>query len=187
METKRQIRNRILAERDRLSEEEWERKSGYIIQKVLESEAFQNADEILLYIDYNKEVKTRYLIEQAWKSGKNVFAPKTKRTEITFHLLRGFEDLQAGYKGILEPAEDREVWKTSLWHHTFMIMPGVAFDKERHRIGYGRGYYDRFLANVRGISTAAICFECQLMESIPYDDFDYIPDVVYTEMQTIES
>ncbi len=187
METKRQIRHRILDVRNRLSEEECERNSSHIINKVMESKEFQNADAILVYIDYNKEVKTRYLIEQAWKSGKKVYVPKVDGASMSFHLLQDFEELILGVKGIPEPTGMSEVWTISLLPMTFLIMPGVVFDRQKHRIGYGKGYYDRFLGNVRGISTAAICFECQLLESIPYEEFDYLPDILYTELRTIES
>lgn len=186
METKRQIRHYILEARSKLSKEECENNSRHIIQKVLESEKFKNAHAILVYIDYNKEVETRELIKQAWKFGKRVYAPKTDETAISFHLLQEFEELRAGLKGILEPAENSEEWETSLLSETLMIMPGVVFDKQKHRIGYGRGYYDRFLAKTPGLSTIAICFECQLLDTIPYEEFDYIPDILYTEAQTIE-
>lgn len=186
METKRQIRHRILDVRSRLSEEECERNSSHIIKKVMESKEFQNADAILVYIDYNKEVKTKYLIEQAWRLGKKIYAPKINETAMSFYLLRDFEDLISGLKGIPEPSGKGEEWETFLSPATLLIMPGVAFDRQKHRIGYGKGYYDRFLAKIPKLSTIAICFEYQLLDTIPYEEFDYIPDILYTESQTIE-
>lgn len=193
METKRQIRQRILTVRSKLSEKEWQQKSLKIVNKVMETKIFQKSDVILAYLDYNKEVNTRYLIQQAWKLGKKVYVPKVNGDTMSFHLVYDFEELVSGFRGILEPLGTNEEWTNSLLQTSLMIMPGVAFDKERHRIGYGKGYYDRFLSNQMNLqdnslvmhhqllSTIAICFDCQLLEAIPYEEFDYKPDIIYTE------
>lgn len=184
METKRQIRQRILTVRSKLSEEEWQQKSLQIVDKIMETKIFQKSDVILAYLDYNKEVNTRYLIQQAWNLGKKVYVPKVNGDTMSFHLIHDFEELVSGFRGILEPLGINEEWNAALLQTSLMIMPGVVFDKERHRIGYGKGYYDRFLSNKMNhkmLSTIAVCFDCQLLDVIPYEEFDYKPDILYTE------
>ena len=109
---------------------------------------------------------------------KKVAAPKVVGEDMIFYQISQPEDLEPGYFGIREP-------KTSLpvadGEDGLMIMPGVAFDNQRHRVGYGGGFYDRYLSKHTSHFTAALAFEFQMMEEVPTEPTDLLPDVVITE------
>ena len=187
METKKQIRKRIIQVRNEMSDEECMIRSSRIMNKVLASEKYQNARELLIYVDYNHEVQTRALIQQAFQDGKDVFCPKVvgdgEETQMEFYKIQALSDLVQGYRGIMEPPmELRSKWSNEQHDQTLMIMPGVAFDRGRNRIGYGKGYYDRFLHRYGTyLNTIAICFDCQIVEKVDTGIYDFLPDILYTE------
>lgn len=192
METKKEIRRKILEIRGKMTLEECEDKSIEIISKVLQSEQFHKARNLLVYVDYQNEVQTHRLIEVSLQRGKRVFCPKIIENEMKFFQIMALSELTEGYKGILEPAEIKEKqWEKYMQtdaskQKTLVIMPGVAFDRYKHRIGYGKGFYDRFLKSFGNVvSTIALCFTCQLAEQIPYEEFDVIPEYLYTENEIL--
>ena len=140
MDTKKEIRKKVFAARKQRTDAWVEEMSKVITQRVAALPAFKHADRILAYADYNHEVITEYLIEEAWKAGKEVAVPKVVGKDMVFYKLTDFSQLEPGYFQIPEPASGEIVeWPTAL-----MIMPGVAFDRENHRVGYGGGFYDRY-------------------------------------------
>lgn len=146
--------------------------------------AFLEADCILCYAGYKSEVDTFALMECALEKGKRVYCPKVHGKEMEFYRILSTGDLEAGYKGIREPqgAEDR-LFTSGLvtGMKCLMLMPGSVFDRDRHRIGYGGGYYDRYLSNHDGLATMALCFEMQVLENVPSGIYDRKPDIVLTE------
>lgn len=177
MDLKKDIRNSVLKKREILSEEEWDKNSRIIYEKVITHSFFLNAETIYCYIDYKKETATRMIIEKAWKLNKKVAVPKVVGMDMTFHFIQSFSDLEKGYKGILEPVTEplQEIVPG------LVILPGVSFDKKRNRIGYGKGYYDRFLSKHTSLKTMAIAFEMQIIDKIPSEPFDIQPQVLITE------
>ena len=145
MESKKDIRKKIFAERKLHTDEQIEAMSRTITDKVTALPAFKNADRILVYADYNHEVVTEYLIKEAWKAGKEVAVPKVVGKDMVFYKLTDFARLEPGYFGIPEPVSGEIV----NWSKALMIMPGVAFDRANHRVGYGGGFYDRYLTSPR--------------------------------------
>ena len=133
MESKKDIRKKIFAERKLRSDEQIRTMSLIITERVTALPAFKNASQILVYADYNYEVVTEYLIKEAWKAGKEVAVPKVVEKDMVFYKLTDFSQLEPGYFGIPEPASGEIVE----WPEALMIMPGVAFDRENHRVGYG--------------------------------------------------
>ena len=124
MESKKDIRKKIFAERKLRTDEQIEAMSLTITDKVTALPAFKNADRILVYADYNHEVVTEYLIKEAWKTGKEVAVPKVVGKDMVFYKLTDFARLEPGYFGIPEPVSGEIV----NWSKALMIMPGVAFD-----------------------------------------------------------
>ena len=182
MESKKDIRKRVLEKRNQITDKEWEERSHSIYKKVVTHPFFLQADAIFCYIDYRREVGTHAIIEQAWKLGKKVAAPKVDGDEMEFYYIQSFMDLQEGFKGIPEPrqihpAKDEQV---------LVIMPGAAFDMKCNRIGYGKGYYDKYLRVHPNAKTIAIAFELQMVESIPAETYDICPDILITEEETYE-
>lgn len=177
MVSKKDIRKSILQKRGQLTDRQWIIQSTAICKKVLEHPLFIHSDCIYCYVDYKREVGTRVIIESAWKLGKKVAVPVVHGEDMHFGYLSSWDELEEGYKGILEPsyfspAED----KTPL-----VIIPGVVFDRQRNRIGYGKGYYDKFLERHPKCKTLAIAFELQLVDEIPAEPFDIRPQVLITE------
>lgn len=184
METKSEIRKRILQVRGALTQEDIENKSALIAQKVIMTPEYEEADNILLYADYCQEVMTRQIFEDALMKKKRVFFPKSDGLTGTmeFYQTVSVKQLERGYKGILEPKEnpDRR-YKFNKNEDTLIIVPGVAFDTLGYRIGYGKGFYDRFLSKRRQISTMALAFACQIVDEIPIDSTDIKMDKIVTE------
>ena len=198
---KKDIRKSVLALRDGISVKEKAQYDASIKEIILGMEEYRKADVILAYVSYRSEVDTTALIQQALADGKYVFAPRVSGNEMEFWKITAMEDLQEGYRGIREPVQSiafpdwiKESCKVMMW------MPGAAFDKERHRIGYGGGFYDRYLNRLLRqseqtassdlawtqsgrfmLTTAALAYSCQILEQIPYEEHDIKPDLLVTE------
>lgn len=182
MESKKDIRKRVLEKRNYISDKEWEDKSRLICEKVVTHPFFLQADSIYCYVDYRREVGARSIIEHAWKQGKKVAVPKVNGDEMEFYYIQSFEDLKEGYKGILEPEEMHPATE----EHALVIMPGAAFDRCGNRIGYGKGYYDKYLQSHSNLKTIALAFELQMVDAIPADTHDICPNIIITEENTYE-
>ena len=183
MESKKDIRKRVLTQRTEMMRKDWEEKSYYIYQKVVTHPFFLRADIVFCYVDYRNEVGTRSIIEKAWKENKKVAIPKVEGDEMSFYFIHSFDDVEEGYKGILEPSSNDNAVPSE---NSIVIMPGAVFDKNCNRIGYGRGYYDKFLHKYPYCKTLALSFELQIIENVPAEDFDKRPEYVITEETTYE-
>lgn len=180
MEEKKAIRKQIFAERKAHTDEEIEIWSRQITDLVTKLPEYRDAERVLAYADYNHEVMTRYIIEAAWKDGKEVAVPKVSGQDMIFYRLTDFAQLEKGYFGIPEPARG----ETVQWEDAVMIMPGVAFDRENHRVGYGGGFYDRFLEKHPHVKRVAVAFGFQIMPEVPTEPTDISPEVIVTEKET---
>ena len=177
MESKKDIRKKIFAERKLRTDEQIEIMSRTITDKVTALPAFKNADRILVYADYNHEVVTEYLIKEAWKAGKEVAVPKVVGKDMVFYKLTDFARLEPGYFGIPEPVSGEIV----NWSKALMIMPGVAFDRANHRVGDGGGFYDRYLEKHPQLERIAIAFSFQMLPEVPTEPTDICPQIIVTE------
>lgn len=182
MESKKDIRKRVLEKRNLISDKEWEEKSHNIFERVVTHPFFLKSNAIYCYVDYRREVGTRKIIERAWKSGKKVAVPKVHGDEMEFYYIHSFEDLQDGFKGIPEPSQKYPAND----ENALVIMPGAAFDTKCNRIGYGKGFYDKYLHAHQKYKTIAIAFELQIVEAIPADIYDICPNIIITEEKTYE-
>ena len=178
MEKKKAIRKQIFKARKEHSDTWIEEKSRRITELLTALPEYEDADRIMAYADYNHEVITRYIIEQSWKDGKEVAVPKVFGKDMVFYRLTDFSQLESGYFGIPEPKEDGE---TVSWEDAMMVMPGVAFDENCNRVGYGGGFYDRFLEKHPGIRRVAVGFSFQILSEVPTEPTDIRPQVIVTE------
>lgn len=149
--------------------------------------AYKEADCILGFVGYGSEVDTLPFLKCAVLEGKKVYCPVSEADgTMEFYRFTSEKELCAGYKGILEPPRSEEKFQAAEEKEkVFMLMPGVAFDRKKHRIGYGKGFYDRFLADYTPGYTAAVCFSCQIVQEIPAKSHDKLPDMVITEKYVI--
>lgn len=175
---KKEIRKEVFARRKKASDREIEEKSAEIFDRICAADIYQKAQTVFTYMDYRHEVMTRPFIERCWKDGKRVAVPKVNGKIMNFYYLDSFEQLASGCMGIMEPAggEIADSCEDSL-----IIVPGVAFDPQRHRVGYGGGFYDRYLSEHTHHATIAVAFQFQIFGEVPHEEFDLRPDFVCTE------
>ena len=185
-QTKAEVRRRALALRDEMPIQERMRCSEKIVKNLTEHTCYRETQALLTYVSFRSEVDTISLIEQAFTDGKAVFVPRVAGREMDFFRIKALCDLEEGYHGILEPRDHITEIYNPIAGKALMCMPGAAFDRTHHRIGYGGGYYDRYLANLSGqakdmICTAALAYECQILQEIPWDSHDICPGWIVTE------
>ena len=153
MERKSEIRKRIINERQALSKAVKSNYDRIIADKIMNHPLFQQTKDIFCYIPIRSEVETGKIIEAAWKAGKNVAVPKVvSKTEIVFYYLNTYAQLKPGCFGVLEPFYG----EIAVPDNACMIVPGSVFDKTCNRMGYGGGYYDRYLALHEKYQTIAV-------------------------------
>ncbi len=180
MEKKKEIRKRVLAKREALTPAERYRSAVLVTDRILDHHWFNNAEYLLLFASYGSEISTDALFQEALKKGKRVYMPRVEGEVMEFYRIASKEELVAGYKGIFEPDGMSEKF---LYSEAFrqnpdevlMIMPGAAFDPKRNRIGYGKGFYDKYLADKQELHTIAIGFDCQMVDCINTDENDIKP------------
>lgn len=181
-ENKASLRKSVLRERDSLSAEARERGDILLTERILGHQWFYRSEYILCYVSYGSEISTRSILAEALRAGKKVYVPKVLQAsvwEMDFFRIESLQELLTGYKGIPEPAGDTEryVCTHEIAERTLMLMPGVAFDSFRNRIGYGKGFYDRYLADkpLLQLRTIAVGYRCQLLGELPAVDTDIKP------------
>jgi len=191
MNTKNTIRKEILKARGTLSSEEVQEKSSIIINKLIKTKEFENSKLIMCYMDFRNEVRTDELIRKCLEMGKKVAVPLVLNSaegerEMMACEVRDFEkEMKPGAYGILEPVRELvcDVWPEDI---DLVVVPGVAFDERKYRIGYGAGYYDRFFRMTReDCKKIAIAFELQIVDKIPYEEHDVKLDMIITEKRII--
>ena len=173
--TKDELRRAIRARKRAMTEEEITEKSVRLGQLFRASHWYQEADTIYGYLPYNQEVRTVPMLEQALKDGKKVAVPKVYGDEMKFLYLDDLTKVSKGYAGIPEPIADGPVADDET---ALVLMPGLAFDPQGHRIGYGGGFYDKFLAAEPNHPTLALCYEFQLLPELDTEEHDIPVDTV---------
>ena len=166
--------------------EECNKKSLEILNNILSLSQIQTAKFILCYASYKSEVMTGKLIEELLKKEKQIYLPKVSGEEMDFYHIASLEDLTEGYKGIPEPSTNcSDIFTKNVWEenkdNVVMLLPGAAFSETGARIGYGKGYYDRYLMRIPCTERIALCYEMQIVEMIPADNFDIPVSAIVTE------
>lgn len=186
MVTKSSIRKEKLILRGRIPEEEREKMSRAIKEQVLELPCIKKAEAVLCYAGYQSEVATNELITELLMLGKKIYLPRVNGEDMDFYQIMSLTDLTAGYKGIPEPsAACIDMYDLQKKYDTVLIMPGCAFATDGSRVGYGKGYYDRYLEKNDIMERVALCYSVQITESIPIDNYDKKALVLVTEQEVI--
>ena len=173
---KKLLRSQIRQKKQAMSLAEIEEKSRILAEKFIASDAYRNASAIYGYLPYNQEVRTVPMLEQALRDGKRVAVPKVYGDEMKFIFMDDLSKVEAGYAGIPEPVADAPVADDVT---ALVLMPGLAFDPQGHRIGYGGGFYDKFLAAEPNHPTVALCYNFQMLEKLETEEFDIPVDTVF--------
>ncbi len=187
--SKQELRTRYLNYRNNLSVKERREKSAKIWEQLKNEDTFKQAQILLVYMDYRSEVMTTGLVEELIASGeKRIFAPKVEGMDIQFYEVSGMEDFEEGYQGIREPLKDSaRLFTDKVLQDTqaLILVPGAVFDRERGRMGYGKGFYDRYLAAFPKLHSIALAFECQITRKVPVEAHDIRPDLIITDTEVI--
>lgn len=167
------LRAQIRAQKRTLSDRQIAAASEDLTRQLLEHPLYRRAKSLYAYLSYNQEVRTGAILQQALLDGKRLAVPKIFGDTMRFVRLDSDSRITCGYKGIPEPESDEIVDDPE----ALVLMPGLAFDREGHRMGYGGGFYDRFLA-AQPHPTIALCYDFQLVDSLPVEAHDLPVDVV---------
>ena len=179
---KKELRRYIREQKRHFTSQQLGEMSLSIMSSVLTHPRVQEADTILMYHSLPDEVDTHSALDQLLAMGKKVLLPKVvSDTEMTIHEYIGQNSLKPSEPyGILEPTTpELSIINCQL---SIAIVPGMAFDKQGHRIGRGKGYYDRFLSQIPNIYKIGVCFPFQMLESIPSESTDVVMDEVITSL-----
>lgn len=172
---KKELRRQIREQKRAMTEEQIVAASSRLGELFLNCPQYKEAQTIYGYLPYNQEVRTVPMLEQAMKDGKRVAVPKCYGDEMRFIYMDDLSKVEKGYANIPEPIADEPVAddKTAL-----VLMPGMAFTKDGKRMGYGGGFYDKFLAAEPEHPTVALCYAFQMVEDLPTEDYDIPVDCV---------
>lgn len=166
------IRKQIMDELAKIEKPQYEHDSYEIAQLLFQDTIWKEATTVGITISKSPEVDTYQIIRKAWEEGKQVVIPKClpKKKEMVFRTLTKFNQLESVYYGLLEPIEamTKEVSANEI---DLIIVPGLAFTENGYRIGFGGGYYDRYLANYLG-QTISLVFTPQLVAELPIEEHD---------------
>ncbi len=169
---KHAIRQQVFQRLNTQQEDTRRRKSGIIRRRLTRLAAFRHAKTVCCYVSLPYEVDTRRLITQMLVMGKRVVVPKVARKRLILSEVQDpARDLAPGRFGVWEPIP-QAVRPVSVEELDLVVVPGVAFDRDGHRLGHGFGYFDRFLARVPDVPTVGLCFDFQLFDRLPRHPHD---------------
>ena len=185
-DTKDSLRKRIVLLRECMTAPEREKASYYIFENFFKLPEYQNAERIFAFAGYGTEVSTLNSVFKMINTGKHVALPKIIDEEhMDFFEIKKISDIQKSDLGIPEPVGDNPPVE---YRPDIIIMPGIAFDEEFNRLGYGRGYYDRYLRATgyeKFVWKIALAFGCQIVGKVPADHRDIPVDMVITEKKVM--
>ena len=171
LQSKSDLRRFIRAQKKQHSASGLAEMSKEICSRVLLSAWWQEAGTLLLYYPLADEVDVRPLIQEAFQGGKQVLLPVCKGEELELHLYEGEDSLREGAYGIMEPTGP--VFAPEKYDEIALaIIPGMAFDRAGHRLGRGKGYYDRLLPKLKNTKLVGVCWAFQLLDEVPADPHD---------------
>ena len=175
MMDKKELRSMIRQRKRAMTETEILEKSRLLMKLFCASDAYRDAAAIYGYLPYNQEVRTTPMLQKALDDGKRVAVPKIFGDEMKFIWLEDLNRVAPGYSKILEPLEDGPIADDPT---ALVLMPGMAFDPQGHRIGYGGGFYDRFLEQEPEHPTLALCYDFQMLPHLDTEEHDIPVDTV---------
>ena len=181
-EQKIMIRKELMAIRNAIADDERSLAERAMISKLLSLASFRFAETILLYYPIKNEPDLLRLAEAVVKMGKRIAFPlcHTESCTLTYHYVTSVEDLTDGTYGTKEPKNDAPLYIPDKSKSDVILVPGISFDKEGYRLGYGKGYYDRFLSDFGG-TQIGVTFHKLFEDSLPRGRYDRKVDIILTE------
>lgn len=209
VDEKKAFRRAMLAKRDAVSAEKRSEADDARNAHIRNWEVYRNAELLLFYVSYRSEADTLQLIKEALADGCKVAVPKVIGKDMVFYRITECAQLVEGYKGILEPDTERTVPITGMTkaterpeiraenaesvaysglpERTLLFVPGCAFDEKGGRMGYGGGFYDRFMKHFPEAVRVALAYEEQLVEEVPREVHDEPVDIIVTETRIVQT
>lgn len=178
--TKQEAREWMKKKRSELNNAERDRQNRAVAELLLSSDVWQTVEWFFPFVSYGTEVDTRAIIQQVLKQNiARVAVPWVRGRDMDFFEIGSLEDLEEGFRGIEEP---KTSCRKIIAQEGLMLLPGLAFDRQRNRVGYGGGFYDRYLGqygNVR-LRTWAVAFDFQVVDCIEAEKHDIRPEQIIT-------
>ena len=186
MADKRDIRKELLAARNSMTEEEVAAGSRAVVRRLIRLDAIRGASTVMVYLAFGSEVVADDLIRWGWSEGKRIAVPRCDPAdrELIACRIEGFDELERGHYGIREPKGDR-LRPVPPDQIDAVVVPAVAFDRQGNRLGYGGGYYDRFLPAALRAARVGAAFACQIAAEIPVGRHDIPMDCIVTDREVI--
>ena len=182
---KKEIRREIITKRDLIkNKSDLDEK---IEEKLRNNEIYKNSKNIFIYLGFGSEINTIKYVEDFLNEGKKIIIPYTDmKNKVMYGIeINTLDGLKKNKFGILEPTDGSEIFNKE--DIDLIIMPGVAFDRSGNRVGYGGGYYDKFLSEINSdIPTIALAYDVQILEEVPSEQHDIKVGMVITEKETIK-
>lgn len=182
---KSQLRKEMVAKRDAVPSGVRKAKSASILERLKNLEIFSEAYTVMFYVGFRSEVETHKLIKEVLKTERRVAVPLVYKDRLAVKQISDFKQLKPGAMGILEPGSKQPA--VPLEEINVVIVPGVAFDKRHYRLGYGGGYYDRFLSREADahFTSIGLAFEEQIVDELPVGAHDQKVDFIVTDRRII--
>lgn len=180
---KKQVRSYIKGLKQMLDEETLLKNSMEVTNKVVNLPQYKSAKTVFIFSSINKEIDTKWIILDALSNKKTVAFPKIDDNEMIFHMVKDINDLNEGFFGVKEPSIFSKVVHYN--QNSIVIVPGVAFDTDLNRIGYGGGYYDKFFHKNATAFKVAIAHDFQIVDTLMVNEHDVKVDMLITELRTI--
>lgn len=183
---KQDIRKIIKLKREEIDYDIKKQLDENIKERFLNSEYFNESNTIFIYVNMDSEINTIDIIKEALKRGKRVAVPKVLpgNKEMIALEIKSLLDLnESGSYGILEPGMDKQDVGEQI---DLIVLPGLAFDESGHRIGYGGGFYDKFLKKHDKVNRMALCYNFQIISNVPKEEYDQDVDLIMTESKVLK-
>ncbi len=179
---KKELRVNIISKRDMLKNRDV--LDSRILLELINTKEYINAKNIFIYIGFGSEINTKEYIKEFFKEGKTVLVPRTeiKSRKMEAIKITSLDNLKESKYGILEPSLNEKPFNED--EIDLIIIPGVAFDLNGNRLGYGGGFYDRFLSRTKAYKIA-LCYDFQLLNKIETEEHDIPTDLIITEKRTV--
>lgn len=183
-EIKTQIRDEYKAKRKVIPEDLRKQLDYEVCKRFLALNSYRYADTVLIYSPLKYEIDTSYIMKDALSRGKRIAYPRClDGNRMVYHLVESEDQLVSGMYNIREPKEDLPIYENGK-DNSICIMPGIVFDKRGYRLGYGKGYYDRFLSGFKGVK-AGFVYSDFVVDEIPNGRYDLRADIIITERGVI--
>ena len=176
---KKALRKKYILNRNNLSKDYRESSTNSIFSTLEKYSFFKTSEKIFIFVGFDSEIQTENFIKK-WINKKQIFVPKIKNNKMNLIRLKSWDELAPGHFGVLEPtSSDYYEGEVDL-----VITPSIVFDKNGYRLGYGKGYYDRYFTENEYRISVGLCYHKLLQENVPKEEHDKQVDIIITEEKT---